>query len=73
MLPPCPENERKVTRSVSRPSSIRHGNEERMASDAEVAMMMMILIYVVRGKIGPEKLNEQQDTVERALQPLLRS
>lgn len=49
------ENESKVTRSVSRPSSMRHGNEERMASDAEVAMM----IYVVRGKIGPEKLRIQ--------------
>lgn len=44
-----------------------------MASDAEVAMMM---INVNRGRIVPEKLIGQQNTVvgrvERALQPLLR-
>ncbi len=44
-----------------------------MASDAEVAMMMMMMVIYVRGMIVPEKLIGQQNTVERALQPLLRS
>lgn len=46
-----------------------------MASDAEVAMMMMMICR--RGKSSPEKLAEQQNTaavkVERALQRSLRS